>query len=214
VCTGAFVLAEFGLALNRAMTTHWEGASQLAAAYPDIKVNANALYVSDGQVWSSAGVATGIDMSLAMVERDAGRRVADAVAADLVLHARRPGFQSQFSSLLTAQLRAKNPLGDALNWAGEHLATLDVPSLAKHAGVSVRTLHRLCKETAHTTPGKLIERLRSDRARVLLSSTDAGLKEVAATCGYRDASQLSRAFSRTFGVSPSAFRLLTESEPH
>jgi transcriptional regulator GlxA family with amidase domain len=213
VCSGAFVLAAAGLLDGLCVATHWSAAARLAEFRPALSVDADAIFITQGKLWTSAGVTTGIDMSLAMVERDAGRRVADAVAAELVLHARRPGFQSQFSSLLTAQLRAKNPLGDALNWAGEHLATLDVPSLAKHAGVSVRTLHRLCKDTAHTTPGKRLERLRSDRARVLLSSTDAGLKEIAATCGYRDASQLSRAFSRTFGVSPSAFRMLTESEP-
>jgi transcriptional regulator GlxA family with amidase domain len=147
-------------------------------------------------------------MSLAMVEEDCGRRVADRVAAQLVLHGRRPGFQAQFSDLLAAQARRDDPLSGVLAWAAAHLAALDVETLARQATVSVRTLHRVCARTLGTTPAKLIERLRTDRARVLLATTSLSPKEIAVQCGFRDAHQLARSFARSFGVSPRGYRLL------
>ena len=211
VCSGAFVLAAAGLLDGRVVATHWAAVSRLAAFRPALSVDGNAIFVRDGQVWTSAGVTTGIDMSLAMVEEDCGRRVADRVAAELVLHARRPGFQSQFSDLLAAQARRDDPLSAELAWARAHLGGLDVETLARQAAVSVRTLHRLCATALKTTPAKLIERLRTDRARVLLGTTALAQKEIAAQCGFRDAVQLTRSFSRCFGVSPRGYRLLRSS---
>lgn len=208
VCSGAFVLAAAGLLDGRTVATHWSAVSRLADFCPALTVDANAIFVRDGRVWTSAGITTGIDMALAMVDEDGGRRVADRVAAQLVLHARRPGYQSQFSELLQAQANRDDPLSAVVAWAGDHLAGLDVEALAVRAGVSARTLHRLCAATQGTTPAKLIERLRGDRARVLLGTTDLALKEIAARCGFRDAAQLTRSFARCFGVSPRAYRLL------
>lgn len=208
VCSGTFVLAAAGLLDGRTVATHWSAVARLAAFRPQLAVDGNAIFVRDGRIWTSAGITTGIDMSLALVEEDCGRRIADRVAAQLVLHARRPGFQSQFSDLLAAQARRDDPLSGVLAWAGDHLAALDVEALARRAAVSVRTLHRLCAATLGTTPGKLIERLRTDRARVLLGTTGLGLKEIAAACGFRDGPQLIRSFFRSFGVSPRGYRLL------
>jgi len=208
VCSGAFILAAAGLLDGRTVATHWSAVSRLASYRPALRVDGNAIFVRDGRVWTSAGVTTGIDMALAMVEEDGGKRIADRVAAQLVLHTRRPGFQSQFSELLAAQARRDDPLSAVLAWASEHLAALDVETLARRAAVSVRTLHRLCAATQGTTPAKLIERLRADRARVLLGTTRLTLKEVAARCGFRDGPQLTRSFARCFGLSPRGYRLL------
>jgi transcriptional regulator GlxA family with amidase domain len=213
VCSGAFVLAAAGLLDGRTVATHWSAVSRLASYCPTLTVDGNAIFVRDGRVWTSAGVTTGIDMALAMVEEDSSKRVADKVAAQLVLHARRPGFQSQFSELLAAQARRDDPLSEVLAWACNHLAALDVPALARRAAVSVRTLHRLCASTQGTTPAKLIERLRADHARVLLGTTRLTLKEVAGRCGFRDGAQLTRSFTRCFGVPPRAYRLLHSGSP-
>jgi transcriptional regulator GlxA family with amidase domain len=110
--------------------------------------------------------------------------------------------------MLAAQARRDDPLSGVLGWAAAHLTRLDVETLAREAGVSVRTLHRVCARSLRTTPAKLIERLRSDHARVLLGTTDLALKEVAARCGFRDGPQLTRSFTRCFGVAPRAYRLL------
>lgn len=208
VCSGAFVLAAAGLLDGRTAATHWSAVSRLASFRPALHVDGNAIFVRDGRVWTSAGITTGIDMALAMVEEDAGKRLADRVAAQLVLHARRPGFQSQFSDLLAAQARRDDPLSAVLAWANEHLTALHVEALARHAAVSVRTLHRLCAATQGITPAKLIERLRADRARVLLGTTRLTLKEVAGRCGFRDGAQLTRSFTRCFGLSPRGYRLV------
>jgi len=208
VCSGTFILAAAGLLDGRTVATHWSAVSRLATFRPALSVDGDAIFVRDGRIWTSAGVTTGIDMSLAIVEDDCGRRIADRVAAQLVLHARRPGFQSQFSELLAAQARRDDPLSAVLAWAGTHLAGLNVETLARQAAVSVRTLHRLCATTLSTTPAKLIERLRTDRARVLLGTTGLALKEIAASCGFRDGPQLARSFLRRFGVSPRSYRLL------
>jgi transcriptional regulator GlxA family with amidase domain len=208
VCSGAFVLAAAGLLDGHTVATHWSAVARLAAYRPALRVDGDAIFVQQGRIWTSAGVTTGIDMALAMVEQDCGPRIADRVAAQLVLHARRPGFQSQFSELLAAQARRDDPLGAVLAWASQHLGGLDVEALARQAAVSVRTLHRLCARALGTTPAKLIERLRSDHARVLLGTTDLALKEVAARCGFRDGAQLTRSFSRCFGVPPRGYRLM------
>lgn len=208
VCSGAFVLAAAGMLDGHTVATHWSAVARLAAYRPALRVDGDAIFVRQGRVWTSAGVTTGIDMALAMVEEDCGRRVADRVAAQLVLHARRPGFQSQFSELLAAQAQRDDPLSAVLAWASQRLQDLDVEALARRAGVSVRTLHRLAARTLGTTPAKLIERLRSDHARVLLETTGLALKEVAARCGFRDGAQLTRSFSRCFGVPPRGYRLL------
>ncbi len=167
-------------------------------------------HANEGRVWTSAGVTTGIDMALAMVEEDHGRSVADAVAARLVLYARRPGYQSQFSELLIAQTNSSDGLGAAAAWARTNLRrNIDVPGLARRAAMSVRTLHRRCAEELGTTPAKLIERIRIEQARTLLATTQFAHKSIAAQCGFTTPSRLTRAFERTIGMAPSDYRLMT-----
>jgi transcriptional regulator GlxA family with amidase domain len=206
VCSGAFVLASYGLLDGKRVATHWEGTALLAKTFPKLSVDADALYVEDGRVWTSAGVTTGIDMALALVERDVSAAVATAVAQRLVLHARRPGFQSQFSPLLHAQLRADTPYRELIEWLQQHLRErLDLEALAARAGQSPRHFHRRFSAITGQSPARFVETLRLERARSLLAHRLA-LKEVADESGFGSAVQLSRAFERRFGLKPSLLR--------
>lgn len=206
VCTGTFALAHFGLVTDQRVATHWEGSALLARYYPRLSVDADALYVEDGRVWTSAGVTTGIDMCLALVARDLGEAVANAVAKTLVVYARRPGYQSQFSPVLDAQAKASAGFAALLDWIDEHLhEPLDVARLAERAGMSPRSFHRKFTQAMGETPARFIETLRLDRARQLLASRSS-LKEIAARTGHATPGQLAKAFVRRFGMSPTLFR--------
>jgi transcriptional regulator GlxA family with amidase domain len=206
VCSGALVLAAYGLASGKRVATHWDAAAALASRHPDVQVDAEALYVEDGRVWTSAGVTTGIDMCLALVARDLGEAVANTIARRLVLYARRPGYQSQFSPVLAAQARSEGPFAGVIDWIRAHLAdTLDVDRLAQRAGMSPRHFHRRFTEVVGETPARFVETLRLDQARDLLQ-TARSLKEVAAQTGYANQGQFAKAFVRRFGVSPGLFR--------
>jgi transcriptional regulator GlxA family with amidase domain len=213
VCSGAFFLGAAGLLDGRCAATHWSACARLAAMFPRARVDPNAIFVSDGNIWTSAGVTTGIDMALALVEQDLGADVANAVAARLVLYVRRPGFQSQFSDALVAQTTGADPLGPAIAWARANLAEVSIDALAGRAGLSPRTLHRRCLAQLGLTPAKLIERLRVEHARTLLggagmTAADLPIKSVAADTGFGSAARMNRAFSRALGVGPRAYRLL------
>jgi transcriptional regulator GlxA family with amidase domain len=206
VCSGALVLAAYGLAGGKRVATHWEATAILASLHPDVRVDADALYVEDGRVWTSAGVTTGIDMCLALVARDLGDAVANAIARRLVLYARRPGYQSQFSPVLAAQARSEGPFAGVIDWIRTHLdEALDVERLAQQAGMSPRHFHRRFTETVGETPARFVETLRLDQARDLLQ-TARSMKEVAARTGYASQGQFAKAFVRRFGVSPGLFR--------
>jgi transcriptional regulator GlxA family with amidase domain len=208
VCSGAFILAAAGLLDGKRATTHWSACDRLAKQFPRVAVDRNAIFVTDGKTWSSAGVTTGIDMSLAMVEHDLGAQVADAVAARLVLYVRRPGYQSQWSDALVAQHTAKDPLAPAIAWARANLTIADSDSIARRAGLSPRTFHRRCLAHLSTTPAKLLDKLRVERARDLLASRALPLKALAASCGFTSPARMKRAFERELGLGPRAYRLL------
>jgi transcriptional regulator GlxA family with amidase domain len=206
VCSGTFLLASYGLLDGRRVATHWDGCAELAEQFPRLTVDADALYVVDGPVWTSAGVTTGIDMALAMVEADVNAVLAGEVAQRLVVYARRPGHQSQFSALLRAQVRCGAPYAELVEWMHGNLdAALDVESLAKRAGQSPRDFYRKFSRAIGQTPARFVENLRLDRVRVLLSN-EFGLKEIAGQTGFGSAVRMSRAFERRFGVKPSMFR--------
>jgi transcriptional regulator GlxA family with amidase domain len=209
VCDGAFILASTGILDGKRAATHWYSCERLARLHPKVHVDREAIFVRDGRIWTSAGVSTGIDMALAMVEEDHGRKLADTVAAHLVLFARRPGFQSQFSEELVAQTLASDPLGPVIAWMRANLrAPLDVTTVAHRAGMSVRTLHRSCLQALDLTPAKLVEKLRVEHARSLLATTQLGTKVVAARSGFGSTPRMTRAFQRALGVTPGAYRLM------
>jgi transcriptional regulator GlxA family with amidase domain len=202
VCSGGFVLAAMGLLQGVRVATHWDSCAPLTAAFPGVTVDADALYVVDGRCWTSAGVTTGIDMALAMVAADLDAGIAGEVAKRLVLYARRPGYQSQFSPILQAQIKGDSPFADLIAWMQANLAAvLDVPTLAERAGLSERSFHRKFTAATGSTPARFVETARLDMARLLLSR-GVPLKSVAAEVGLSPAARLSAAFERRFGVSP------------
>jgi transcriptional regulator GlxA family with amidase domain len=205
VCAGTFVLAALQLIDGRRVASHWDACGPLAAMFPKVLVEEDAIFIEDGNVWTSAGVTTGIDMALAMVGNDTSAALANDVAKRLVLYVHRPGNQPQFSSLLRAQRTAKGPFSDLINWMHLHLdQTLDVPTLAAQTRLSQRSFFRKFKETMGETPAHLVESLRLDAARVLLSQ-GLGVKQTAARVGLPSA-RFARAFERRFGVSPRRYR--------
>lgn len=206
ICSGVFILAALGLVDGRRVATHWDACMPLAKAFPKVEVDADSLYVVDGSLWTSAGVTTGIDMSLAMIAGDLGATIAGEVAKRLVLYARRPGYQSQFSPVLQAQARADSPFGDLIAWIQDHLQEpLDVPALAARAGLAERTFHRKFVAATGVTPARYVETARLDAARMLLSR-GLSLKSVAVQVGLFPAARFAEAFERRFGMSPRLFR--------
>jgi len=208
VCSGSFILAAAGLLNGRRAATHWMATGRLARMFPEVTVDRSAIYVVDGKLWTSAGVSTGIDMALAMVEQDHGRAMADGIAAELVLYVRRPGFQSQFSESLVLQTRASDPMHHVIAWVRRNLRSADVESLARAAALSVRTLHRRCREHLGVTPAKFIDRVRVEHARLLLATSRVGIKGLAMRCGFGTPAHMKRVFTRELGITPHDYQLL------
>ena len=202
------MLAAVGLLDGKRATTHWSACDELARRFPRVAVDRNAIFVTDGTTWTSAGVTTGIDMCLALVEEDHGRALADEIAARLVLYVRRPGYQSQWSDALITQTTGADPLGPTIAWARANLAKADLELLARRAGLSPRTFHRRCIAQLATTPAKLLDKLRVERARDLLATTDLPAKTLADRCGFGSPVRMNRAFERELGLAPRQYRLL------
>jgi transcriptional regulator GlxA family with amidase domain len=207
VCTGAFLLAKAGLLEGRRATTHWAACDALARNYPSVAVEADPIFVRDGNVYTSAGVTAGIDLALALVEEDLGRQTALAVARSLVLFIRRPGGQAQFSAGLASQAAARPGLNELQAWIVEHLDhDLSVPALAERAFMSPRNFARVFSNEVGVTPAAYVEAVRLERARTLLETTQLQLDEVALRCGFGTVETLRRVFGRRLGVNPSDYR--------
>ena len=207
VCTGAFLLARAGLLDGRRAATHWASAEALAQLHPSVEVDSEAIFVRDGDVWTSAGVTAGMDLALALVEDDLGRRVALETARWLVVFVQRPGGQSQFSPHLRAQLAERRPLRDLQEWITVNLdADLSVAALAARANMSERNFARAFAREVGMTPGAYVEAIRVDHARLRLESTGQQLEAVAHDCGFGTVETMRRAFHRRLGVGPAAYR--------
>lgn len=206
ICSGGFVLAALGLLDGHCVATHWASCQPFAQAFPAVTVDPDALYVVEGRLWTSAGVSTGIDMALAMIARDLDAAVAGEVAKRLILYVRRPGYQSQFSPVLQAQVKGDSPFADLIGWIQANLhQPLDVPSLAERAGLTERTFHRKFVAATGETPARFVETARLNAARLLLTR-GVSLKTVAAQVGLFPTTRFSEAFERRFGVAPRLFR--------
>jgi transcriptional regulator GlxA family with amidase domain len=208
VCTGSFLLAHAGLLKGKRAVTHWTHCGVLKEQYPDITVEPDAIYVKDGNVWTSAGITTGIDLALAMIEEDLGREVAMLIARILVVYLRRAGGQSQYSVLLAAQAEADADRFAALErWIAENLTEdLRVERLAEKAGMSARNFARRYAEARKVTPARAVEAIRVDAAKRALEESDERMPQIARRCGFSDEDQMRVAFSRQVGISPVAYR--------
>ena len=206
VCGGSYILAAWGLLDGCHVASHWRSTRRITEDFPEVKIDAEALYVSEGRLWTSAGVTAGIDMALAMIEEDLGAEIAAAVARHLVVYMRRPGSQSQFSEPLRRQTSAAAPYATLINWAKANLKhDLTTDALAEQAGQSLRTFQRKFKESTGQTPAAFVEDIRLDRAKALLS-TGVPLKTIAEEVGYLSPAQLSIVFRRRFGIAPSMWK--------
>jgi transcriptional regulator GlxA family with amidase domain len=206
ICTGSFVLAEAGLLNGRRATTHWHDARLFARAFPDITVEPDAIFVRDGDVFTSAGISAGIDLALALVEMDHGTDLVRDVARWLVVYLKRAGGQSQFSVLVEADPPPQSPLRkvtDAIS--ADPAADHSVKILAARASLSTRQLTRLFQAELGTTPARYVEMVRIDAARAAL---DAGrsVTDSARLAGFGSPESLRRVFVDKLGVSPKAYR--------
>jgi transcriptional regulator GlxA family with amidase domain len=207
ICNGAFMLARAGLLEGRTVTTHWGDAAALAELCPTTQVEADRLYVQDGELFTSAGVTAGIDLSLYLLGRDHGPDVALSVAKRLVVFTQRSGGQSQFSPFLTPHAEPTSAVAMVQHYVLANLTgDLTIADLANAANMSARNFSRVFAKEAKITPAEFVERARVDAARVLLESTHAPLKTVAYQCGFRDAQHMRSVFNRRLGVTPQQFR--------
>jgi transcriptional regulator GlxA family with amidase domain len=205
-CTGAFILAEAGLLDGRRATTHWYHARDLQARYPKIKVEEDRIFIVDGPVWTSAGMTAGIDLALAMVEKDLGADVARAVARKLVVYHRRAGGQSQFSALLELEPKSDR-IQNALAYAKGNLASpLTIHELAKAAHLSPRQFSRAFRSETGQSPAKAVENLRVEAARLMMEQSQHPIDIIARQTGFADRDRMRRAFLRAFGQPPQAIR--------
>jgi transcriptional regulator GlxA family with amidase domain len=207
VCSGAFILAAAGLLDGRRVTTHWAVAERLAAAFPKVTVDPDAIHVRDGRVRTAAGVTAGLDLALALVEEDLGREIALRVAAQLVMFFKRPGGQLQFSRRGDAAPVGRSGLQEVQRWvAANPSLPHDISSLAARMGLSVRHFSRLFTHEVGLTPAAWVEEARINAARTLLESGEAPPKQVASRCGFANTDTLRRTFSRHVGVTPAEYR--------
>ena len=207
LCTGTFVLAAAGLLNGRRATTHWAFCGELARRFPKVLVQPDPIYVRDGPFYTSAGATAGLDLVLAMVEEDLGRRLALAVARWMVLFLKRPGGQAQFSEHLAAQMGDREPFRELQAWVLSHPhADLTVDALAHRVHMSARHFQRVFLREVGTTPGRFIARARIEAARRLLEETRRGVPDVAARCGFGSPETMRVAFRQALGVSPAGYR--------
>jgi transcriptional regulator GlxA family with amidase domain len=207
VCTGALALARAGLLDGYRATTHWAQCDMLQLNHPAVTVEADRIYVHDDDRWTSAGVTAGIDLALALVDDDHGVELAHSVAGALVVFARRPGGQAQFSVQLQAHPAHTPALAELQRWLPDHLSEdLGVESLARRTEMSPRSFARIFRREIGTTPAVFIEQLRVEAAKRLLASSDLTIRAVALRVGFGSSEILHRAFTRRVGTTPSSYR--------
>jgi transcriptional regulator GlxA family with amidase domain len=206
VCSGTYVLAAAGLLDGRRATTHWSVTTDFSRRFPNVRLDADRIYVRDGKIWSSAGITAGIDLALALIGEDLGEDIARRTAQQLVVYHRRPGGQSQFSPLLQME-RTDGRFGKLWDHVRTHLRDrLSVAELARLSCMSPRNFSRAFKEEVGIAPAKAVERLRVDTARADLESGHPTIQQVATACGFGNPERMRRSFLRVLGAPPSALK--------
>ena len=207
VCSGAFVLAAAGLLEGRRATTHWAECALLDDTYTGVTVDLDAIYVQDGNVWTSAGVTAGIDLALALVADDHGHQAAATVARQLVVYLQRSGGQAQFSALLAGQAADSEPVRDLLSWLRDHLTDdLSVAALARQINLSERQFSRVFKAEVGATAADHVEAVRLESACRLLETTNRSIEQIAKTCGFGTPETMNRTFRRRLNTTPGEHR--------
>jgi transcriptional regulator GlxA family with amidase domain len=213
VCSGAFLLAAAGVLDGRRAATHWRAVDRLRSFRPQVTVDGEAIYVRDGNVWTSAGVTAGIDLALALIEADLGRAAALAVARRHVVFRMRPGGQRQYSTELRMQAIEDSRLATlAARIADMPNRDWRTDALAAEAGVSLRSLSRLFRKQLNLSPAEFVERVRIDQARQALLDTNAPIERIAALSGFGTLRRMDRAFARGLTATPTEFRARFKSQ--
>jgi len=206
ICGGAMLRAQAGLLNGRRATTHWRLLDTLQAKFPQVKVERGPMYVQDGEVWTSGGVSSGFDLTLALVEDDHGFSVARNVAQNLVMFLRRPGGQAQYSRYLL-NLASDGPIRELQAWLPENLTgDLSVEGLAGRVAMSPRNFTRVFTRETGITPAKYVEEVRLNAARQLLEQTTQGVEQIAVTTGFGGGLNLRRVFERNLQLTPTEYR--------
>ncbi|WP_442099195.1 GlxA family transcriptional regulator [Pseudomonas sp. KB_15] len=208
VCSGAFLLAKAGLLDGCRAATHWAMCDTLQQRFPALEVDADAIFIQQGAVWTSAGVTAGIDLALALVEADCGREVSMQAARELVVYLKRPGGQAQYSTLLQMQAQDSSVFDELHLWLAENLGDpeLTVERLAEQAKMSLRNFSRVYKLNTGRTPAKAIELLRLEAAKRLLETSPRNIQQIARACGFADEERLRTTFQRHLSISPRDYR--------
>ncbi|MDR9781141.1 GlxA family transcriptional regulator [Rhizobium redzepovicii] len=210
LCTGSFLLGQMGFLDGRRATTHWSYAREMRKAFPNVRVEDDRIFINEGPVWTSAGLTAGLDLAVALIEKDLGRDVASAIARRLVMHHRRAGGQSQHSELL--QLApSSDRIQKTLIHAKTHLAnSLTVEELAEVAALSPRQFSRAFHAETGQTPAKAVEQIRLEAARQMIEETRHPMEKIAQECGFVDLRRMRDAFIRQYGQPPQTIRRLAK----
>jgi transcriptional regulator GlxA family with amidase domain len=208
VCTGLFMLADHPYLENKEVVTHWAFAEQLQKQFPRLKVNHDRLFIQQGKFYSAAGILSGIDLALNLIETDHGVDTATHVAKYLVTYLKRSGHQSQFSEPLKFQSSNNSHIEQMNRWLTDnHAASVTVALLADAVHVSERHLNRLIKTHFHMSAGKYIEHVKLEQSKIYLSKRETPIEVAAYKVGYSSSDAFRRSFKRKYGISPHSYQL-------
>ncbi len=208
LCSGSFFLAETGLLDGKKATTHWSVIDLMRKRYPKVQVEDDALFVRAGNLWTSAGVSTAVDLALAFVEDDCGSQIALDAARELVIFVKRPGGQSQVSASLASQMTGSTGIRDVQNWILANLGCkLTVEDMAKRSCMSIRHFSRVFREETGLSPSRFVERGRLEGALRLLEDTPLPLKTIAFRCGFASDEQMRKVFKKRLSTTAREYRL-------
>lgn len=207
VCIGSFLLAEAGLLNGKRATTHWKFSNELATKYPKVKVESEPIWVKDENIYTSAGISSGIDLALAWVEEDCGTALAQEIAREFVLFLRRPAGQQQLSVSLAKQSAESKSIRELQVWIAENLdKNLPVHVLAARVAMSIRNFERVFTRESKCTPARYVTQLRVESACRQLEHTEKSVDQIARSCGFTSADLMRRAFLRSVGTTPAEYR--------
>ncbi len=207
ICTGALIFAESGLLNGRRATTHWYFCDYLASRYQNVSVEADKIFIRDGNVYTSGGVTAGMDLALSLVEEDWGSQIASRTARGMLVFMRRPGGQSQFSSYILNEAKTRKDFRELQAWiVNNPFAELSVEQLAERMAMSPRNFSRIFCQEVGVSPAKFVERVRLEAARNRIVQSDLPMENVATDCGFSNAEQMRRSFLRVFKITPQEYR--------